>query len=301
VFLDRSDDDNKYRFRGCGFYGDEGKWLLDVNARQGNTTMQVLKQAWSGELTGSVAATTERHRWLAPRDVRTTVLISATPDVAAAFMRADLSDGGLPQRVSWGWAHYPHPDAPPEHPGPLRIPLYQTTRTQTGLYISELEPELAKLIHARRLAAARGEVVDGLEGHATYAVLKTAAILAHLDGRRGIMMADWSLSLADWEVSGRVRQHLLRTQQANLQERNVAAGTARAHQRMAETDVYLERAVISLANKLKKGTLPLSIREIKDHLRPFRQRHGVNHREVLEVAISRGLVVKHPSGDYHHG
>jgi len=288
-FLDRSaDNDRKYRFRGVGFYLDEGGWLLDIANRSGSTTVQILKQAWSGELTGSVAATSERHRWLAPRDVRATVLVSVTQDVAADFMRRDLSDGGLPQRVSWGWAHYPHPDTPPAHPGPLHAHPWATTGG--GVVPLDLEPELAAMISARQLAASRGEETDGLEGHATYATLKTAAIHAHLDGRLRVTMADWSLSVLDWEASRRIRQYLLANQQRSSQDRNTAAGVARAHSRIAETDVYVERAILSLVGKVRRSKEGLSRREIKDHLRSHKINHGVDPRVVRDLAISRGLL-----------
>ena len=122
VFVDRDDDDRRYKARGAGFYADEGKFLLDIGGRSGSTTIQAIKQMWSGELTGTVAATNERHRWLEPRAVRATLLISTTPDIAAQFMRQDLTDEGFPQRIVWAWAHYDHPDQAPDWPGPLEHP-----------------------------------------------------------------------------------------------------------------------------------------------------------------------------------
>ena len=119
IFVDRTDSERRYKARGAGFYADEGKFLLDIGGRSGSTTIQAIKQMWSGELTGTVAATQERHRWLEPRAVRATLLISTTPDIAAQFMRQDLTDEGLPQRISWAWAHYDHPDDAPDWPGAL--------------------------------------------------------------------------------------------------------------------------------------------------------------------------------------
>jgi Bifunctional DNA primase/polymerase, N-terminal len=298
VFIDRTDSPERYKLRGAGFYADEGQFLLDIHGRQGNTTMQAIKQLWSGELTGQVAASADRHRWLGPRDVRATLLISATPDTAAAFMRADLTDGGLPQRVSWGWAHYPHPDDAPAHPGKLIVARHDHNRAKGGPYVVDLDPELAALIDAQRLAASRGEATDGLSGHAVYATLKSAAIHAHLDGRMRITMTDWDLAAQDWEVSASIRQYLLASQQRASQDRNVAAGVARAHSRLAESDVYLERAVLSLATKAKRAKEPLMAREIKDHLRAFSKRYGIDHHEVIALAINRGLLRKGVSGGY---
>lgn len=287
IFLDRSGE-SKYALRGVGFYADEGKWLLDVSRRVGNTTMQALKQLWSGELTGSVAATSDRHRWLAPRDVRATVLISATPDVASEFLRADLTDEGLPQRISWGWAHYPHPDDRPEHPGPLRVPTWRPTEQ---LYEIELSSSLSAMIDSQLLAQSRGEMPGDHEGHSTYARLKTAAILSHLDGRMTVTDEDWWLSCSDWETTRKIRSYLQASWNRHSVERNVAIGEARAHQKIAENDVYLERACISLATKIKLSTEPMTARQIKDHLRHFSKRHQVDFREVIHRLEGRGLII----------
>ena len=279
----------KYQFRGIGWYADEAKFVLDIASRPGNTTMQAIKQMWSGELTGSVAATAERHRWLDPRDVRGTLLMSVTPGVAVRYLASDLTDEGLPQRISWGWAVYAHETMKPEHPGPLRVPIFDHNRATGGPYEITLEPQLEDLVDARQLALAKGEG-EGLEGHATYATLKTAGIHAHLSGRMSVSMADWYLSVQDWDVTVAVRKHLQASQDLVAQDRNTAAGVARAHTRLAEDTVYLERAVEALKRKVKNAAEPLTTREIKDSLRYVKARHGIGYQEVLEVAISRGWV-----------
>ena len=279
------ESDPKYLLRGIGWYADEAKFVLDISSRPGNTTMQAIKQMWSGELTGSVAATAERHRWLAPRDVRGTLLMSVTPGVATRFLSADLSDEGLPQRVSWGWAVFAHETMRPEHPGPLHLSVFDHNRATGGPYEVQLEPELEALVDAHQLRLARGEG-DGLEGHATYATLKTAAIHAHMDGRMRVSMADWDLGATDWRTTTAIRAHLATA----TQDRNVVAGIARAHQRLAENTVYLERAVEALKRKVQNAEQPLTVREIKDSLRYVKQRHGIGYQEVLEVAIDRGWV-----------
>lgn len=296
VFLERSKDAaSKYALRGVGFYADEGKWLLDIASRPGNTTMQAVKQLWSGELTGSVAASADRHRWLEPRAVRATLLISATPDIAAQFLRSDLADEGLPQRISWGWAHYPHPDARPDHPGPLRVPTWRPT---SEIYQIELDPTLESMIDAQMLARSRSPDGDGHEGHSDYAKLKGAAILAHLDGRMDVNLQDWGLSTVDWEHTRAIRSYLLATQTRHTIERNTSLGEARAHQRMAESDVYFEKAVHSLVTKLKLAKDPLSMRQIKDHLRKFSRSYGVDHREVIHMVVGRGLAREVDGGSF---
>lgn len=301
IFIDRRNETDPFKYRGVGFYSDEGRWLLDVNSRAGNTTVQALKQLWSGELTGSVAATADRHRFLPPRAVRASVLISVTPDVAAEFLRRDLSDEGLPQRISWGWAHYPHPDVRPETTEPLVVSTWDQTRSTGRVYEIELEPSLAQMIDQRQLAMSRGEMVDGYEGHAIYAMEKAAAIHTHLDGRLTVTQADWELSQQDWEHTRRIRAYILSKHADRSSDRAMAVGTARAHEKIAENNVYLERAAISLARKVHNSKSPLTKRQIKDHLRPFRQRHHIDYQEALELARLRQWVVIHRDGGITEG
>ena len=286
IFVDRTDNERRYKARGAGFYADEGKFLLDIGGRSGSTTIQAIKQMWSGELTGTVAATAERHRWLEPRAVRATLLISTTPDIAAAFMRQDLTDEGLPQRIAWAWAHYDHPDEAPDWPGPLDVHVWDHNRAP-NIYAVDLEPELAALVDARRLAAAKGQVDGLLEGHATYAILKNAAVHAHLDGRLVVTMADWDLANQEWEITRMVRRHILTVQHKSAEERNVAIGRDRAEQQLAKDNRFLEKAADSLRQKLREQTT-LTNRQIKDHLRQYWKRHRIDHHEVINVVIARG-------------
>ena len=290
LYLDRDNKERRYKLRGVGFYADEGKFLLDIASRSGNTTMQAIKQMWSGELTGSVAATAERHRWLDPRDVRATLLVSATPDVAAQFMRQDLTDEGLPQRISWGWATYPHPDERPDWPGALDVHVWDHNRAPDNIYTVDLAAELSALIDARQLAAARGETGpdDGLEGHAIYAIEKGAGLHAHLDGRLDITTDDWALATQDWETTRAVREHVLAAVQQHVNDRNIAAAQARAHFEVAKADVHLERALLSLIRKLQKSKTPMTRHDIRTHLASYRKRHQITHHEVIDLAIQRG-------------
>lgn len=303
-FLDRSDGTQRQRFDGAGFYVDEGKWLLDVNSRAGNTSVQAIKQAWSGELTGSLAATAERNRWLAPGACRVAVLISIQPGVAADFLRSDLTEGGFPQRLSWGWAHPDDlPDEMPEHPGFLDVPLwnldhwgtsYDPRSKRTMTYCDEL--------HAVVAEARRGGVL-GTEvhaGHDTLAILKGAALVALMDDRTTVSMSDWELASLDWNTGIAVREHLLRTQMQGLVDKDEAAGRSAAARKMAEESAYLERAVFSLATKVRHTAGGLSNRDIKDHLRTFSRRHGIHHTEVITICLERGLLRRGEGGHYTH-
>jgi hypothetical protein len=304
-FIDRADGQQRQRFDGAGFYVDEGKWLLDVNSRLGNTSVQAIKQAWSGQLTGSLAATAERSRWLQPGAVRVGLLISIQPGVAAEFLRSDLTEGGFPQRLSMGWCH-PNavPDVMPEHPGLLDVPMW--TLEHWGTSYDPYAPR--KLTYVPELMAHLEEVRrDGLlggglhDGHATLATLKGAALLALMDDRTTVTMDDWELAQLDWAHTVAVRTHLLTTQEQGVRDSNEAAGRAMAARTLAAQDVFTERALHSLVSKLRSTPEGLDNREIKDHLRAYSRRHSVHHQEVVTLGLSRGLIRRGDDARYHHG
>jgi hypothetical protein len=293
-FIDRSEGVQNLRFDGASFYIDEGKWLLDVNTRAGNTSIQAIKQAWSGELTGSLAATAERNRWLRPGAVRVSVLISIQPGVAADFLRTDLTEGGFPQRLSWGWSHPDEvPDQLPEHPGFLDVPMWTLDNWGTSYdprapRVMMYDTDLTLLVAEARRDGLLGKETHG--GHDTLAMLKGAALLALMDDRRTVTMSDWELAQLDWNTGVAIRNHLLSTQLQGISDRDEAAGRSTATRKIAEQNVYLEKAVLSLVNKLRQNREPMTPRDIKTHLSQFKRRHGVRHQDVISLALERGVL-----------
>lgn len=299
-YLQRLDGAQVVALDGVGFYIDEGKWLADVNSRAGNVTVQTMKSGWSGLMTGTTAATADRKRILQPRAVRMSVLISIQPRVAALFLRQDLEEGGFPQRIAWSWAHPDSlPERRPEHPGRLSVPIW--TPEHWGTHYDpysprrmRYEPELAQLVDDEQVAGLMGERSD--REHDLLATLKGAAILALMDNRQTITMADWALAQLDWETGRRIRQHILDTQKQGVLDQDEAAGYSSARREEAKARAHLESAIQSLATKVRYHDGPLTVREAKDHLRHFSRRHGVHHQEVITVALQRGLIARAEGG-----
>lgn len=287
-----SDGTQGFKARGAGFYIDEGTWLFDVGVRSGNTTIQALKSAWSGELTGSLAGSAERNRFLPPRAVRFAMLIGIQPVIAAQFMRKDLTDGGLPQRVCWSWTQHPDfPSARPEHPGPLNVASWTSgdhDPLTTLSYCDEIESLLAEQLRA----SVTGIGAAPLNGHEGYAKLKSASLHALMDGRTLVTEEDWLLATIEWEVSERIRSHILATERASAADSVRAKGVTQAELELAAETVFLERALMALDRKVKATKSGLTNREVKDALAPYRQRHGITHTEVLELGIQRGHIIK---------
>lgn len=292
-YLKREQDGTQsFKARGAGFYIDEGTWLFDTAARSGNTTIQALKMAWSGELTGSLAGSAERNRFLPPRAVRFAMLIGIQPGIAASFMRKDLTDGGLPQRICWSWTQHPdYPDDRPDYPGPLEVALWLSgehdAMTQIT-YCSEIERELA----AQQRAAVTGAGTVAMNAHEGYAKLKSAALHALMDGRTVVSPQDWALATLEWETSDKIRSHILATERAAASDLSRARGVARAQEELAADTVYLERAALSLARKLRDSPDGLSLQKVKDAVNQYKRRYGIHHSEIIDLAIRRGLCVK---------
>lgn len=284
VYLQRDKDGaQSFKLRGGGFYIDEGTWLFDNAARAGSTTIQMVKQAWSGELTGSLAATAERNRFLRPRAVRFGLLIGIQPGIAAKFLSAELADGGLPQRICWSWTQHPGltPD-PVEHPGPLDVPFFETIENSAIVEIHYCD-ELNALIRAEAFARATGRGSYSLNGHETLGKLKSAALHALLDGRFEVSMEDWRLASMEWEVSQRVQSHISATHRASAADSARARGVAEAEAGEARFDygcrLAAEALVRAIRDKLKR---PLTKREAQNRLGSYRARYGVYLDDVIE-------------------
>jgi hypothetical protein len=291
--------------RAGSFYVDEGKWLFNVSARSGTTVMEAVRSAWSGQLTGSLAATGERHRLIPPMGIRTSFLIGIQPLVAARLLRDDLTDEGLPQRVTWAWAYHPEVDtAEREHPGPLQIPVYDHhhwggVSEPTLVHELRVDPELRSEIRSRAVARRRGDPSPH-EGHADLACLKSAAIHAMLSGDGHtlpmIQYSEWNLARTEWETSRLIREHVARTQAQAISQESGAAGKRLAERDIAALHVHLENAIQSLVRKVASSPDGINKRQAKDHLRAYRARYQLTHTEIIEVALAQKRVIERSDG-----
>jgi len=290
-------------YRGLGFYTDEGQQFFSVLDRSGNTLAEVAKSAWMGEMTGNVAATQERHRLLSPGEVRLSMLIGIQIDVAAQFLSASHTNGGLPQRANWAWAYHPGrvPASDTDWPGPLDVAIYDRMRwgggdTQHLLHTLTLESSVERDVRERQDARADSPDTGLLDAHAEYAILKTAGVLALMHGDFEVSSAFWELACLDWNLTVAVRNEVSRRAQATVVDRDVALGRAQAARNLASVDVYLERAIDSLVRKVKSSDAPISASQAKDHLRSYAKRYKLAYTEIVDAAAARGWVVIHRDG-----
>jgi len=310
-FIERDSKGHQLRIwpRAASFYVDEGKWLFDVAGRQGNTTIQALKQAWSGQLTGSLAAQGDRRRVIPPKAVRTSFLIGIQPGQAARLLREDLADEGLPQRVTWAMASHPDVGTVDRvHQGRLDVPIYDHhhyggVTEPTISHTLTLAADLIHEIRTRAIARRRGDDT-GLEGHADLACLKSAAVHAFLRGDGGplpeIGMDDWALARVEWDISRSIRSDVLRRYGAQVSESAQAQGRAQAVREAAAMAVHVDAAASVLRNRASSVDV-LTLRMAKDALGSRYRKFGVGHKDAIEYALAKKWLVVHSSGGFVSG
>lgn len=295
-------------YRGLNFYIDEGQQFFSMLDRGGNTLAEVLKSAWVGEMTGNATATVDRHRVLAPGEVRVSALIGIQIDVAAQFLSAARTNGGLPQRVNWAWAYHPErkPETSTDWPGYLPVAVWDRMKWGGGdglnrIVTLTLESSVQEELWARQDARADSPDSGLLDAHAEFSIEKTAAVLALMHGQMEVSREFWELACLDWNLTQSIRDEVARRDDVMSRDRDVAIGRSQAARNLATIDVYLERAIESLVKKVSASDTPTLARDVKDHLRSYSKRYGLSYLEVAEAAAARGRVVIHSTGSISRG
>ncbi len=225
---------------------DEGELLRALGQRSGQTTDQVLRQAWSGEALGGSYVGESGQRSLDAHGYRLAVLLAVQPEVGQFLL--DGAAGGTPQRLLWlaGGADPGAPNNPPEHPGRLALDLpsfatlaHRVTEDYRGHRLATMgvHGEIAAELRAAQLAVLRGTVeVDPLDTHAGLGRLKVAGLLALLDGRADIDVEDWKLAGLVADTSRAVRTWMAGLL-AGVERRNGWARTEYAADRAATIEM----------------------------------------------------------------
>lgn len=184
-------------------YLDEGQALAEMGNRKGATLLPTLRNAWSGDTLGQSNASAETRRTIPPHQYRLALVTGFQPEHAGALI-ADAA-GGTPQRFVFAAATDPTiPDDAPEWPGELAVEM--CTEYVYGRQI-EVHPDIVAEIRLRDRQKNRGEIdPHPLDAHRDLVKLKTAALLAYLDGgRHSVHLDDWELAEMVMVASGAVR------------------------------------------------------------------------------------------------
>ncbi len=184
---------------------DEGTALTEMGMqRRGTTILSVLRSMWTGGTVGQANAAAETRRKLEAGRYNLGFLMGLQPNKAGDLLADDAA--GTPQRFVWCSSVDPNiPDTPVVFPGPLtwRAPSLGGSKTSSDLTIAD--PIRAE-IRGAALGRARGEIlVEALDAHGDLVRLKTAALLAILEGRLEVTVDDWELATEAARISRNVR------------------------------------------------------------------------------------------------
>jgi hypothetical protein len=238
--IDVSDDPKKPKFewrqthQGVLVRADEGSLLAGLTERRGQTTLEMLRAAWSGERLGGAYADADRGQQVSAHNYRLALVMGVQPELAEPIF-ADVI-GGLPQRVLWLGVvdpNLPGLDKIIDWPGPIEwTPPTIDGRNLNGTVggmrrcLIEIAPGVADPIrrehHARNSGNDEGDVLDT---HANLSRLKVAALLGVLDGRLDVNEEDWELAGIVMETSTAVRGWV-QQRIGNAARVKVAASTA---------------------------------------------------------------------------
>lgn len=222
------------------FSVDEIDTLAAMRGRQGQTTMTILRQGFSGErlgfsYRGRQGEQVESHTY------RMTLVAAVQPGRAGALF--DDAAGGTPQRFQW----FPGRDKritadPPQWPTDstgARMTLTLPDPIELARHLGHVKvPQIVTDTVRQARAASMSGDDDALDGHALFCREKFAYFLAVIDGRTEIDDDDWRLSGIAADVSewcrGRVQAGWLDEQGRQSRERGAMRAVERDEQTIVE-------------------------------------------------------------------
>lgn len=276
---------------------DEGQMLAKLDQRSGQTTLEMLRQAYSGETLGNSYANGRPE--LPAHKYRLVVLLSVQPEHARPLLR-DFA-GGTPQRLIWWVARDPEAPSPDDLPpwaGYLNVTLPEDmTLTLAG----SIEHET----RAARYGALTGMETPGrYDGHRNLNRLKVAAMFALLDSRCDVNEEDWQLAKVVMDTSDAIRDDLLSQYQsqaeAERRTKNIHAAERAGEEEKARLTV--NSSVLSLAERIYR-TIEKEERDLTKGMINTATTSSLRHNldAALEYAISRRWVDETDEGRYRLG
>jgi hypothetical protein len=269
---------------------DEGQMLQKLAQRSGQTTPEVLRQAFSGERLGNSYASEEKKLNIPAHGYRLAQVMALQPNTSQFLF--DDEDGGTPQRLLWLATIDPNlPDELPSHPRQLKwAPPSWPARdmrdapswardtqvsTDDGFIRSRINchPDVLKELRADRVKRLRGQHVDPLNGHLMLVRLKVAAVMAALDERVWVDPNDWRLAGTVIATSVAVREWT-----------RGQLGIARGLTDEANDNRYIRR--LQQAEQVKADNEDKKVRRVAEAFCRFTSRQGTNGATKTELRQS---------------
>jgi hypothetical protein len=241
--------------RGVQVEFDEGKALAQHNDRSGSTMLSYLLSAWSGrgKVGGIKAAGDESFD---ASMVRICAVMGIQLGVAGSLFTGEAASQGFPGRLLFfgmdGLARHGlevH-DRPIAAPLPLGLPSHSHHQ---GKEIGVLTfPSAVRLVVRRWDLARLEEGGDVIDGHKMLLRMRTAAVLALMEGNAQVDAVHWELAGEIEKHSLWMRRRLLAGITRAAEERAHAAGRLDAHREQGHLSVTDERLAQRLGRNLAR-------------------------------------------------
>lgn len=279
-------------------HADEGEVLTRMLQRQGAIIGETLRRGWTGGTLGQANGRQETTRIIKDGRYSLGLVIGFQPETAQPLL-ADVA-AGTPQRFLWCWALDPAvPDVLPAAPGPLTA-VWRAARADpadtvggTGWIVGDpfsdvdqapvsFDPAIVAGLVGDRAARVRGEEsaqLPTLDAHMPLMLVKVAALLAQLDGRRAVGAEDWRLAGMVWATSCAVRDHSIELGRA--QRGKERAGEIRHH---ADREGAAEAARLQVRDGAFSAQVARVARRLADQVV---QRKDVQRAELRRLVTSK--------------
>ena len=277
------------------FTVDEGTAIIEAQSRSGTTLVQTLCSAWSGSGLGQMNAAVDTNRLVPAGKRRMAATVNIQTSLAPQLFDSALI--GLPKRMVFFWAHGEMPDEMPAHPGELDVSVPNGWDMIQEIELAACAEIYAEVRETRRVVMTGETTLDDLDGHRGLLKLKTAGLLALMEGRRDIDIEDWGLAEQIMKCSERVRQHTVAVKTA-ADRASADAKTIAFAEREFQVDEHKERKGVAslragIIRKVEAGDISRAA------LRKATTKSGTRHRfdDALNGAVGDGAIKLTPDGN----
>jgi hypothetical protein len=272
---------------------DEGETYAALGGRKGATLGPTLRTAWTGGTLGQANASRVTRRIVPAGNYAFGVVFLFQHSKAGGLLAEE--EGGTPQRFAWGLGADASLTADvPEWPGMLkRYELH-------GDPVLNIAADVVGEVRAAHLAKQQGRtVVQPLDAHRGLLRLKLAGLVAIIEGRVDVTVADWALAEDILNTSDAARATAVAAVAEQKREAENAATKRQAKRKVAEVgavaqfqEAVRQRKVVdgarAIAKKVWKMDGAITRRELR---RNSSQAQRDIFDEVLEHGEAEGWIV----------
>ena len=274
---------------------DEGGVLGKQVERIGSSTIPYLNTAWAGSGMVGGAKAGEVSQFPAYL-VRICVVMGVQFGAAANLFTGESARLGFPQRLLYfGLEDAQLADLDVDSmeisdAKPLDVPFWAHSEFTRAPLLMDVPPDVVREVRRWTRDKDHGPGgVDPLDGHQMLLQLRTAALMALLDGRGAIDNQDWELSAHLVEYSRQIRTALV----MSLHDVSQSASRARISEAVSTADALDDRWVryraVRLARHVHALEEPCSRKDLRKRLAGFEK---PRFEEILDYAIAQGWIVR---------